>query len=192
MLESILLFESITSHKNFATHPVTVLFNKIDVFASKIDKTPISVTFPEYRAQNDRHTALKYFESLFRDHDRRSLSAKRTYPLEFHATSAIDTSSFKYTIEKMRPFLTGDQAALHQPISKSTISGPLSVSTTQFNFRSETLESTSPSPPGVAQRRQRSIAQTRPFSTPDTHPPHNPAAARPQSTPNPHDIGVAF
>ena len=48
MMESMKLFDSICNNKWFTDTSIILFLNKKDLFAEKIEKSPLSMCFPEY------------------------------------------------------------------------------------------------------------------------------------------------
>ena len=57
MHESLALFNEIVNHPAFVNSTVVLFLNKMDLFATKIKKVPLTVCFPEYKGIKTMTTA---------------------------------------------------------------------------------------------------------------------------------------
>ena len=51
MMESMKLFDSICNNKWFTDTSIILFLNKKDLFAEKIEKSPLTICFPEYMGE---------------------------------------------------------------------------------------------------------------------------------------------
>ena len=65
MLESMDLYQSISSNIWFMNTPIMLFFNKIDLFEAKIKKSPITICFPEYSGENTYEATTLYIKRKF-------------------------------------------------------------------------------------------------------------------------------
>ncbi|TDL17128.1 G-protein alpha subunit [Rickenella mellea] len=89
MVESLVLFESVTNSRWFLHTSIILLLNKIDVFRSKIFKVPLVKYFPEYTGGAVIDKAIKFILWRFMQVNRARLSV---YP---HLTQATDTGNIR-------------------------------------------------------------------------------------------------
>ncbi|RLV94104.1 Guanine nucleotide-binding protein alpha-2 subunit [Spathaspora sp. JA1] len=85
--ESLALFDSVVNSRWFARTSVVLFLNKIDVFADKLQYSPLEAHFPDYTGGNNINKAAKYILWRFNQLNRSGLNI---YP---HVTQAIDTSN---------------------------------------------------------------------------------------------------
>lgn len=93
MHESLALFDSVVNRDPFKTTPIMLFFNKTDIFAKKIVRSPINQYFPEYDGGAFVENGQQFFTQLFLRMDRSGLS--RIY---VHHTNALDTSQIKFVM----------------------------------------------------------------------------------------------
>ncbi|EGW31469.1 uncharacterized protein SPAPADRAFT_67528 [Spathaspora passalidarum NRRL Y-27907] len=87
--ESLALFDSVVNSRWFARTSVVLFLNKIDVFAEKLQYSPLEAHFPDYTGGNNINKAAKYILWRFNQLNRSGLNI---YP---HVTQAIDTSNIE-------------------------------------------------------------------------------------------------
>ena len=87
MQESLNLFDAVCNSKWFVSTPIVLLLNKVDHFAEKIRRTPISRYFPEYQGGEDFESTVRYVTDVFLQLDRRTGPRK----LFAHLTCALDS-----------------------------------------------------------------------------------------------------
>lgn len=93
MREAIVLYDTLCNSQWFANTPFIFFMNKIDIFKTKITKSPIKRYFPDYNGPPDSYEdGLKYFERIFLSLNR----SKR--PIYLHRTCATDTKSMKFVL----------------------------------------------------------------------------------------------
>ncbi|CUM47528.1 Guanine nucleotide-binding protein subunit alpha [Debaryomyces fabryi] len=93
MHESIILFDSLCNSKWFLNTPFILFLNKIDLFESKLSKSPLRKYFPDYTGKaTDLDEAVKFFEKIF-------LNLNTTKkPIYVHRTCATDSKSMKFVL----------------------------------------------------------------------------------------------
>ncbi|KAH3902487.1 guanine nucleotide-binding protein subunit alpha SCDLUD_000064 [Saccharomycodes ludwigii] len=87
--ESLVLFDSLVNSRWFTNCSVILFLNKIDLFADKITKVPLSNYFPDYTGGPDINKAAKYILWRFLQLNKVNLNI---YP---HITQATDTSNIQ-------------------------------------------------------------------------------------------------
>ena len=92
MIESMKLFDSICNNKWFVKTSIIIFLNKIDLFAKKIQKTPLTICFPDYYGPNIYEPAIEYVKKRFL-----SLNLNRhKKELYCHLTCAVDTENIQW------------------------------------------------------------------------------------------------
>ena len=94
--ESIALFDSVVNSRWFARTSVVLFLNKIDVFAEKLQYSPLENHFPDYTGGNNINKAAKYILWRFNQVNRSGLNI---YP---HATQATDTSNIQLVMAAVK------------------------------------------------------------------------------------------
>ncbi|KAF2427269.1 guanine nucleotide binding protein, alpha subunit [Tothia fuscella] len=89
MMESLVLFDSVVNSRWFMRTSIILFLNKVDLFKSKLSKSPLSNYFPDYSGGNDVNRAAKYLLWRFNQVNRAHLNL---YP---HLTQATDTSNIR-------------------------------------------------------------------------------------------------
>lgn len=93
MHESIILFDSLCNSKWFLNTPFILFLNKIDLFESKLSKSPLRKYFPDYTGKaTDLDEAVKFFEKIFLN-----LNATKK-PIYVHRTCATDSKLMKFVL----------------------------------------------------------------------------------------------
>lgn len=87
--ESLVLFDSVVNSRWFSRTSIVLFLNKIDVFAEKLEHSPLQNYFPDYTGGNDITKAAKYILWRFKQVNRSNLTI---YP---HVTQATDTTNIK-------------------------------------------------------------------------------------------------
>ena len=64
MHDSLALFNEIVNHHAFVNSTVVLFLNKVDLFATKIKKVPLTVCFPEYKGMNTMTTTCTLIRML--------------------------------------------------------------------------------------------------------------------------------
>jgi guanine nucleotide-binding protein G(i) subunit alpha len=86
--ESLALFDDVCNGEWFNKTPIMLVFNKIDLFQSKLTNDPLKNYFEDYEGGEDFEKAIKYLEKQFRNLNR--FDQNRIHI--FHI-NAIDSSS---------------------------------------------------------------------------------------------------
>ena len=95
MHESMKLFDSICNNKWFVDTSIILFLNKKDLFQEKIEKSPLSICFPEYTGPNTYLEASQYIQKRFEDLNQKK-EAKEIYS---HFTCATDTSNIQFVFD---------------------------------------------------------------------------------------------
>ena len=93
MQEALTLFDSICNSRWFVKTSIILFLNRIDIFKSKIIKSPIEKFFPDYDGGEDFDAACDYFRKRFVSLNQSEV--KQIYP---HFTCATDTSQIKFVM----------------------------------------------------------------------------------------------
>eukprot|EP00823_Brevimastigomonas_motovehiculus_P005824 TRINITY_DN4448_c0_g1_i1.p1 TRINITY_DN4448_c0_g1~~TRINITY_DN4448_c0_g1_i1.p1 ORF type:complete len:359 (-),score=62.48 TRINITY_DN4448_c0_g1_i1:358-1434(-) len=102
MNEALNLFEVIANSRWFKRTSLILFLNKRDLFYEKLEKTPLTVCFPDYKGTpGDFKDAKAYIEAEFlkRFHPENSASNKKIF---VHDTCATDTDHVKIIFESVR------------------------------------------------------------------------------------------
>ena len=95
MVESMQLFEGVCNNKYFSETTIILFLNKKDLFADKIQYSPLTICFPEYRGQNTYEEAASYiqmkFEALYIRSDEQEVYT--------HFTCATDTINIEFVFD---------------------------------------------------------------------------------------------
>lgn len=89
MEESLILFDSVVNSRWFMRTSIVLFLNKVDLFKTKLDRSPLETYFPDYSGGNDVNRAAKYLLWRFNQVNRAHLNL---YP---HLTQATDTSNVR-------------------------------------------------------------------------------------------------
>ncbi|KAI9023059.1 heterotrimeric G-protein alpha subunit, GPA3-like protein [Phycomyces nitens] len=89
LIESLVLFDSVVNSRWFLRTSIVLFLNKIDVFETKLQKSPLENYFPDYEGGPDATKAAKYILWKFDQLNRAKLNV---YP---HLTQATDTSNIR-------------------------------------------------------------------------------------------------
>lgn len=100
MVESLMLFDTITKLDGFKTVPIVLLLNKYDLLEHYMRRHPILRHYPESPENSDPLTACRFFATKFSALDRRSHGS-----LTILATSAVEYDDFRSTMDKVWPVL---------------------------------------------------------------------------------------
>ena len=100
MLESFLLFESITKVDGFRTTPIVLLMNKFDLLEQRMRENPIVDHYPEYSGDPNPMTACRFLAARYSELDRRPHRS-----LRIQVTSAVQHDDFKSSIDELWPDL---------------------------------------------------------------------------------------
>ena len=60
-----MLFESVINSRWFRRSTIVLLLNKVDVFKSRLAKTPLEAFFPEYTGGSDVDKAVAFVSNRF-------------------------------------------------------------------------------------------------------------------------------
>jgi len=91
------LFESIANNVFFDKSAVVLFFNKKDIFAEKIKKTPLKACFPEYKGANTYEETTMYIKRRFEKLNH-SVETKQFY---IHFTCGISTENMRYVVDSV-------------------------------------------------------------------------------------------
>jgi len=89
MMESLVLFDSVVNSRWFMRTSIILFLNKVDLFRTKLKKSPLAKYFPDYSGGDDVNRAAKYILWRFNQVNRAHLNL---YP---HLTQATDTSNIR-------------------------------------------------------------------------------------------------
>ncbi|XP_076824809.1 guanine nucleotide-binding protein G(i) subunit alpha-like isoform X2 [Clavelina lepadiformis] len=95
MHESMKLFDSICNNKWFTETSIILFLNKKDLFEEKINRSPLTICFPEYAGQNTYEEAAAYIQLQFEDLNKR----KDTKEIYTHFTCATDTNNIQFVFD---------------------------------------------------------------------------------------------
>lgn len=93
MQEALTLFDSICNSRWFVKTSIILFLNKIDLFKTKIPKSPISKYFSDYTGADDYDAACEYFLDRFV-----SLNQSDVKQVYTHFTCATDTTQIKFVM----------------------------------------------------------------------------------------------
>uniref|UniRef100_A0A4W5M2N5 Guanine nucleotide binding protein (G protein), alpha inhibiting activity polypeptide 3 n=1 Tax=Hucho hucho TaxID=62062 RepID=A0A4W5M2N5_9TELE len=97
MHESMKLFDSICNNKWFTGTSVILFLNKKDLFEDKIQKSPLTICYPEYSGPNEFKEASTYIQCQFEDLNKR----KDTKEIYTHFTCATDTKNVQFVFDSV-------------------------------------------------------------------------------------------
>src|SRR5436305_13433962 len=101
MHEAMMLFESLVTGEWFKKKPIILFLNKIDLFHEKIDVSPVSAHFPDFKGRNgDAEAAQEYFADTLRAINR--TAGREIY---IHFTNATDTTLLKATMQSVQDMI---------------------------------------------------------------------------------------
>ena len=95
MTESMKLFSSICNNKWFIKTYIILFLNKKDLFREKIEKSPLTICFPDYDRPNTYKEAAAYVQEKFEALNQRRLT-KEVYT---HQTCATDTKHIEWVFD---------------------------------------------------------------------------------------------
>jgi len=101
MKESLKLFDSICNLPFFAKTSMILFLNKKDLFEEKIQKSPLSICFPEYDGENTYDEASAYIRNQFEGQNKQD-ELKEIYT---HFTCATDTSNVRFVFDAVSDVL---------------------------------------------------------------------------------------
>lgn len=96
MQESLVLFDSICNKPWFMNTSIILFLNKTDLFAEKIEKSPLSIAFPEYTGNNTYEEASAYIRYKFESLNKKKASGKEIYT---HFTCATSNSNMEFVFD---------------------------------------------------------------------------------------------
>jgi len=101
MRESLKLFESICNNPFFSKTSMILFLNKKDLFEDKIEKSPLSICFPEYEGANEYEPASEYIREQFENQNKHG-DQKEIYT---HFTCATDTGNVRFVFDAVSDVL---------------------------------------------------------------------------------------
>jgi guanine nucleotide-binding protein subunit alpha len=108
MQEALMLFDSICNSQWFLNTSMILFLNKIDIFRSKIAKSPVSKYFPDYKGPNeDFKQTSSYFKRRFQRLNRSD--KKEIYP---HMTDATDTNLLRHVMTSVSDIILNENLQL--------------------------------------------------------------------------------
>jgi len=103
LTESLNLFGKICESKWFNKMPIILFLNKRDLFAEKLERTPLSALFPEYKGGANYEKACTFVqEEFFRRSTKRDIYT--------HFTCATDTANVRVVMNSVRDIIIGKSA----------------------------------------------------------------------------------
>ncbi|EYC01589.1 hypothetical protein Y032_0106g3771 [Ancylostoma ceylanicum] len=108
MVESMRLFESICNSRWFINTSMILFLNKKDLFAEKIQRTNITVAFPDYKGAQTYDEATAFIEEKFE-----GLNANPEKTIYMHQTCATDTNQVQMILDSVIDMII--QANLQAP-----------------------------------------------------------------------------
>ncbi|XP_054709796.1 guanine nucleotide-binding protein G(o) subunit alpha-like [Uloborus diversus] len=94
MHESLKLFDSICNNKWFSETSIILFLNKKDLFEGKINKSPLTICFPEYTGAQEYGEAAQYIQAQFE-----SKNKSTTKEVYTHMTCATDTTNIQFVFD---------------------------------------------------------------------------------------------
>lgn len=94
MHDSLKLFDSICNNKWFQETSIILFLNKKDLFETKIQKSPLTVCFPEYDGPQEYGAACAYIQHQFEE--KNQSEGKEIYA---HMTCATDTTNIQFVFD---------------------------------------------------------------------------------------------
>lgn len=94
MKESISLFGSIRNMSYFVKTAIILFLNKRDLFEQKLQRTPLTVCFPEYTGSQDYQEAAAYIVQQYE-----VINDSSNQPTYSHLTCATDTSNVQFVFD---------------------------------------------------------------------------------------------
>jgi len=101
MRESLKLFDSICNLPFFQKTSMILFLNKVDLFKEKIERSPLSICFPEYEGDNSYEDASNFVRLQFEERNKDEES-KEIYT---HFTCATDTTNVKFVFDAVSDVL---------------------------------------------------------------------------------------
>jgi guanine nucleotide-binding protein G(i) subunit alpha len=99
MMESLVLFDSVVNSRWFMRTSVILLLTNIDLFRSKLARSPLTNYFPDYSGGNDVNRAAKYILGRFNRVNRAHLDL---YP---HLVEVTDTTNMRLAFAAIKETL---------------------------------------------------------------------------------------
>ncbi|VDO67832.1 unnamed protein product [Heligmosomoides polygyrus] len=96
MVESMRLFESICNSRWFINTSMILFLNKKDLFAEKIQRTNITIAFPDYKGAQTYDEATAFIEEKFE-----GLNANPEKTIYIHQTCATDTNQVQMILDSV-------------------------------------------------------------------------------------------
>ncbi|KAE9415840.1 hypothetical protein Angca_008376 [Angiostrongylus cantonensis] len=96
MIESMRLFESICNSRWFINTSMILFLNKKDLFAEKIQRTNITIAFPDYKGAQTYEEATAFIEEKFE-----GLNANPEKTIYMHQTCATDTNQVQIILDSV-------------------------------------------------------------------------------------------
>ncbi|KAK0462408.1 heterotrimeric G-protein alpha subunit, GPA1-like protein [Desarmillaria tabescens] len=101
MQEALTLFDSICNSRWFVKTSIILFLNKIDLFADKLPRSPLSDYFPDYTGGDNYDAACDYLLHRFVSLNQ-SAATKQIYA---HYTCATDTQQIKFVLSAIQDIL---------------------------------------------------------------------------------------
>lgn len=105
MEEALDIWDETINSENLAPNlPVILFLNKKDLFAEKIETTPLKKTYKKYKGGKDFDAAVEYIRDMFLDriHQDAKINREEVY---WKVTCAIDTDNVKFVFDAVRDFI---------------------------------------------------------------------------------------
>jgi len=100
MTEALSLFEEICNSRWFQNTSMILFLNKRDIFADKVVKIPLSVTFSEYEGENTYEAASQYIKEQFESKNHNDEKVIYT-----HITCATDTDNVRVVFNAVKDII---------------------------------------------------------------------------------------
>ncbi|KAH8801946.1 G protein alpha-subunit [Flagelloscypha sp. PMI_526] len=101
MQEALTLFDSICNSRWFVKTSIILFLNKIDLFADKLPRSPLSDYFPDFTGGSNYDAACEYLLTRFVSLNQ-SAATKQIYA---HYTCATDTKQIKFVLSAVQDIL---------------------------------------------------------------------------------------
>ncbi|KAA8591157.1 hypothetical protein FQN60_002100 [Etheostoma spectabile] len=95
MHESMKLFDSICNNKWFTLTSIILFLNKKDLFEEKINRSPLTICYPDYPGGHSYDETAAYIQCQFEDLNKR----KNTKEIYTHFTCATDTKNVQFVFD---------------------------------------------------------------------------------------------
>ena len=93
MDESLNLFKYICNNKFLVNTPIVLFLNKTDLLRDKIQRSPLTICFPNYNGPNTYNSAIEHIKKKFEDVHPKKLK------LYVHFTCAVDTTNIQWVFD---------------------------------------------------------------------------------------------